>query len=333
MRRASALDHLAWPSKSGYSLIMVAVAAALFGTEGLLRRPLLAAMSPPSVVLAEHLLLALVALPIALSQRRVLARLPLRTWCVLFVIGVGASGCGALLFTKALEFENPTTASLLQNTQPIFVVFLAIVRLKERLARIYWPCLLISIAGAYLLSFGTTNTVMALDRDAVDAAGFALGAAALWASGTVLARLVLGQLTYVTLTAMRILFALPFLWIAALSNGDVRGSFSGLAASPLRIGSSALIPGLVAVLLFYRGLQGTKACYAVLGEFMYPAAALLGNWLVLGAMVTPLQALGCLLLIATVLLLSRQPSLAPAPKTALGHTAHGVRAIAFAERV
>jgi drug/metabolite transporter (DMT)-like permease len=37
---------------------------------------------------------------------------------------------------------------------------------------------------------------------------------------------------------------------------------------------------------------------------MYPTAALLGNWIVLGVMITPLQAIGCLLLVATVFLLA-----------------------------
>jgi drug/metabolite transporter (DMT)-like permease len=99
----------------------------------------------------------------------------------------------------------------------------------------------------------------------------------------------------------------------------------------VRIGASALIPGLIAILLFYRGLRGTKACYAVLAEFMYPTAALVGNWIVLGAMITPLQGFGCLLLIATVLLLAWQPSLAPAPVSTLGHVGRDERALAFAE--
>ena len=149
---------------AGFSLAMVAVAAALLGTEGLLRQPLLGDMSVASIVLAEHVLLALFAVPVLIAQRAILPRLSLRTWGTLLVIGVGASGGGALLFTKALETGSPTTASLLQNTQPLFVVFLAMLLLKERLSRIYWPCLPVSLAGAYLLSLGRSNTLTALTR-------------------------------------------------------------------------------------------------------------------------------------------------------------------------
>lgn len=304
--------HGAALSHSRFSLLLVAIAATLFGTEGLLRRPLLDSMSVTSIVLAEHVLLAIFAVPVLIAQRQVLARLSLRTWGILLVLGVGSSGGAALLFTKALESGNPTTASLLQNTQPLFAVFLAMIILRERLARIYWPCMAISMVGAYLLSFGASTDVLLLSRQEMNAAGLALSAAALWASGTVLARLILRDLSYVTLTALRIILALPFLAAVALPHGAVSESFAGIAASPVRIAASALIPGLIAILLFYRGLGGTKASHAVLAEFMYPAAALVGNWMVLGTLVTPLQALGCLLLLATIFVLSWQPAPAPA---------------------
>jgi drug/metabolite transporter, DME family len=322
-------------SPSGFSLLLVAVAAALLGTEGLLRLPLLDEMSVTSIVLAEHVLLAFFAIPVLIAHRRALIRLSARNLCALLVIGWGASGGAALMFTKAIESGSPTTASLLQNTQPLFVVILAMVLLKERLSRLYWPCLVVSVFGAYLLSFGTMNPVWALTREELTAAGFALGAAALWASGTVLARLVLTDLSYVALTAARFLIALPFLFVVTYFSGGISASFVGIATSPVRLIAAATIPGLVAVLLFYRGLGGTKACYAVLAEFMYPAAAIIGNWMVLGTTITLMQAFGCLILLAIILLLAWSPSTirikraslpAPASAAADGGQAAVVRA-------
>jgi drug/metabolite transporter (DMT)-like permease len=302
-------------SAATLSLAQVAIAAAMLGTEGLLRQPLLDDMTVAAIVLAEHLLLAIFAIPVLIARRRVLARLSRRDWFILFVIGWGASGAAALLFTKALSAGSPTTASLLQNAQPLFVVFLAMIILKERLANLYWPCLFVSLIGAYLLSFGTISPVWILSVHELKAAGYALGAAAFWASGTVLARLVLPNLSYVTLTAARFLLALPFLWMVALSGGSAGDAFAGLASSPVRIIASALIPGLLGVLLFYRGLAGTRASYAVIAEFMYPAAAVAGNWMVLGTTITPLQALGCLMLLGTVGLLAWNPTWTPSLRT------------------
>ena len=309
------MSRPAWITPSGLSLLTVAVAAALLGTEGLLRRPLLDEMTATAVVLAEHLLLAGIAIPLLVVQRHVLATLSARTWLILLIIGWGASAGAALMFTKALESGNPTTASLLQNTQPLFVVFLALLLLKERLRHHYWPCLAASLIGAYLLSFGTMNPVWVLNRGELHAAGLALGAAALWASGTVLARLVLSDLSYVTLTALRIMLALPLLLALAIHNGAAGNAVDGLSAFPMQLAAAALIPGFIAILLFYRGLRGTKASHAVLAEFMYPAAALIGNWVMLDAMISPLQALGVVLLLTTILLLAWSPTL-PARRSA-----------------
>ena len=268
-------------------------------------------MPVSSIVLAEHLLLALFAVPVVVRQRRVFARLRLaQLW--------GSAGGdwfwrvrrrGAALHPGAREQGNPTTASLLQNTQPLFVVLLATALLKERLERVYWPCLGVSLVGACLLSFGTIDVRVAFHDDSALAAALALSAAALWASGTVLARLVLSKMTFVTLTAARILFALPLLLGVSLARGDAGAAFSGIADYPLRVGASALLPGLLGVLLFYRGLRSTKACHATLAEFMYPAAALVGNWLVLGTLITPLQGTGCLLLISVIVTLAWWPTL------------------------
>ena len=229
---------------------------------------------------------------------------------------------------QSARSRSPTTASLLQNTQPLFVVFLAVLFLKERLERLYWPCLAVSIAGAYLLSFGTSGEAVTLSGAEATAAGLALAAAALWSCGTVLARVVLSEMSCVVLTAARILFALPFVALVGLPQGSLHGSVSGLLAHPVQLGASALAPGLLAMLLFYRGLRGSKASHAVLAEFMYPVAALVGNWIVLGTLITPLQGVGCLLLVGTVFVLSWNPTAHVAPRPA--HAEVGVEETGFA---
>jgi drug/metabolite transporter (DMT)-like permease len=308
------MRRFAGTSTSRVSLLLVALAAAMFGTEGLLRRPLLDNMSVASIVLAEHLLLCAFAIPVLIAHRRTLAQLSLRSWLILFIIGAGASGGAALLFTQALNHGNPTTASLLQNAQPLIVVLLALMLLKERLPTTYWPCLVASIVGVYLLSFATFGPVSGLALGELHATAYAIGAAALWASGTVLARLVLREISYVTLTAARIAFALPLIATVAVYDGSIQESVSGIGAAPLQLIGAALIPGLLGILLFYRGLSGTKASYAVLAEFTYPAAAIIGNWMILGTTIAPLQALGCLILLTAIFVLVRRSAPAdPAP--------------------
>lgn len=314
------MKRIAMPSSSRASLLIVAVAAAMLGTEGLLRQPLLTNMSVSSIVLAEHLLLVAFVIPVLIAHRRVLAGLSASSWLILLVIGWGASGGAALLFTQALNTGNPTTASLIQNAQPMIVVLLALILLKERLPASYWPCLVAATVGVYLLSSATLQPWSAWSGSELHAAGYAVGAATLWASGTVLARLVLRQMSYVTLTAARIALALPFLAGVAIFNGTAGQAFTGIGDAPIRLLSAALIPGLLAILLFYRGLSGTNASYACLAEFSYPAAAIIGNWMVLGTTMAPIQVLGFAILLSAILILvlrsaGTQTDTLPAPGT------------------
>ena len=99
---------------------------------------------------------------------------------------------------------------------------------------------------------------------------------------------------------------------------------SGIGASPTRLLSAALIPGLLGLLLFYRGLSGTNASCATLAEFTYPAAAIFGNWMIMGTTIAPLQALGCMILLAAIFVLVQRSDggqVEPAPAAVAPHTA------------
>ena len=69
----------------------------------------------------------------------------------------------------------------------------------------------------------------------------------------------------------------------------------------------ALFPGLIAMLLYYRGLRTTPAPVATLAELAFPATALIVNYFALGATVSGAQLLGFAILWATIAMLHRLP--------------------------
>jgi hypothetical protein len=54
---------LGWRNGSYVGVLLVALGAALWGTDAVLRVPLLEVMSPPAIVLSEHLVLMLYSVP------------------------------------------------------------------------------------------------------------------------------------------------------------------------------------------------------------------------------------------------------------------------------
>jgi drug/metabolite transporter (DMT)-like permease len=234
-------------------------------------------------------------------------------WVALLVIGWGGSALATLLFTTAFDVGNPTVVILLQKTQPLFAIALAAILLRERLGWAYWPCFAVAMVGAYLISFGDLEPFKALPSAEALAAALALGAALLWGSSTVLGRLVLKDLPFHALTGARLLLAVPLLAGIVVAQGAIGGLGSGFAAAPGRVVLLALIPGLLALLLYYRGLTGTRASYATLAELAFPATAVVLNWTFLGVGVSANQVLGFVLLWGAVFVLGYLNAKAPAP--------------------
>jgi DME family drug/metabolite transporter len=104
----------------------------------------------------------------------------------------------------------------------------------------------------------------------------ALGAAVLWASGTVMGRFALGSISFWSMTALRFTVALPVLVIVVLAQDGLGGfghyRFTDFVPNLLAI---AIVPGLLALLLYYRALSKTPASLATIAEMAYPVAATL----------------------------------------------------------
>lgn len=66
----------------------------------------------------------------------------------------------------------------------------------------------------------------------------------------------------------------------------------------------AAVPGLAALLLYYRGLSRTPATAATLAELAFPLAAVTINYVAFGTTLTPTQWLGIALLAATITTMS-----------------------------
>jgi drug/metabolite transporter (DMT)-like permease len=315
---------LGWRNGSYLGVLLVALGAALWGTDAVLRVPLLEVMSPPAIVLSEHLVLLLYSVPAVALGWRVFLNLRSSQWIALLVIAWGGSALATLLFTAAFAFGNPTVVILLQKTQPLFAIILAHILLQERLRWAYWPSFAVAVFGAYLISFdGLVEPFDALGSAQALTAALTLGAAVLWGSSTVLGRFVLKEMPFHTLTGARLLLALPVLWGIVLTQGSLGEIGTGFAAEPARVVLLALVPGLLGLLLYYRGLSGTKASYATLAEISFPASAVALNWIFLGVGLSANQVLGFVLLWGAILVLGHLNARDPAPVPTIGEVGAG----------
>lgn len=273
---------------------LVVLAAALWGTDGILRVPLVSELEPSTIVFAEHAIICLLILPWLPGALSAFRFAPGKVQLSILAIGIGASAVATTLFTAAFALGDPVTPLVLQKLQPVIAIAGAALLLGERLTTRFPLFLVPILLGAWLLTFADP---LGVEVNQAQAALLAVGAATLWAGGTVLGRYAATAMATRHVTMLRFLFGLIASFAIVLTLGaPLLPAVSDLPGLVLL----ALIPGLLALLLYYRGLRGTPASRATLGELAFPLTAAFLGVTVLGASLDGSQWIGFGLLLASV---------------------------------
>jgi drug/metabolite transporter (DMT)-like permease len=261
-----------------FSVLLVAVAATLWASDAYFRNQLISHLQPTQIVVAEDALITLFLLPVLIRTRRDLRHLGRRGWIAVAIIAAGAQALATILFTASFSYRIFAETFVLQQTQPLIAIGLAWIVLGERRRPWFWPTAAVAIVAVYMVVFAYNpwDPLSALQKGRVEAGLLALGAAVLWASGTVFGRFALGSISFWSMTALRFTLALPVLVVIALVQFGPAG-FTHYRVSDFlpNLLAIALVPGLLALLLYYRALSRTPASLATIAEMAYPVAATL----------------------------------------------------------
>jgi drug/metabolite transporter (DMT)-like permease len=201
---------------------------------------------------------------------------------------------------------------VIQKIQPLIAVLGAAVVLGERpRPRFAWFLL------PALLGFWLVNQAHPLSPTAHGLIPIlqALGAAVLWALGTVLGRYLGRELEFQQILTLRFFFGLIASSIALLVMHT--NAYAG-AHDSLWIAYLAVVTGLLALALYYYGLKRTPAVLASLAELTYPAIAVIAGIYAYNSHLRWTQWVGVALIIAVVSLLpvQRRRQMVVLPKTA-----------------
>lgn len=290
---------------------LVALAASLWGLSALWRSPLAKDYPSLTIVFWEHLVLVVLVSPWVVPAFRRLVVASVRTQIAVVVIGAGSSALATVLFTRAFALGDPITPQVLQKLQPLIAVLLAALILGERLRAKFLFFVVPAVVGAWLLTFADPWGVTV---SSAQAALLALGAASLWAAGTVLGRLASAELRFRDLTALRFTVGLITLTAIVAITGTPL-SMQWVAAPSLLL--LALVPGLLALVLYYLALGRTPASRATLAELAFPLTAAVIGVLSFGARPAATQWVGMGIVLTTVVTLALHEQRASRPAVAV----------------
>ena len=248
-------------------VVLISVAAAMWGLDGLIRRPLSSSTSAFTIVFGEHVVLVALTLPLLVPAFRALWRAGPAYVAAGIVVGAGASAIATILFTKALFHGDFITVVVLQKAQPLIVVIGAWLVLGERPRPGFAWFLLAALAGLWLIALPHPLDPHARGLTPIVET---LGAATLWGLGTVFGRFLGRRLAFEQVTTVRFAFGLV---ASACALPIVGASAFSSAHDSFWIAVLALVTGLLALGLYYYGLRRTPALLAALGELAFPVTA------------------------------------------------------------
>jgi len=290
---------------------LVVLGSALWGIDPLFRILLLKSLTSTQIVLLEHLILFVIAAPVLWRHRTELKGLRLVHVGALLFLSWGGSAIATILFTLGLAHGDLNAVLLLQKLQPLMAILLARYLLKEQLPRYFGILLVLALAGTYLLTFGLSVPFAGMSDFAQIGSIMSIMAALLWGGSTVMGRFMLGKLSYETVTSLRFILALPLLLVFTMSENQgwsFPAAITAQAMVILNLVLQALLPGLLSLLLYYKGLSSIKASYATLAELSFPMVGVLINFFVFQQAVTLPQIIGFILIWVTLFIISRQQS-------------------------
>lgn len=286
--------------------LLIITAALLWALDGVIRRHLYT-LPPITIIFIEHLIGLIILLPFV-WKHVFKARFTKREFWLLVLISLLSGLLGTLWFTTALlkvHFISFSVVFLLQKLQPIFAITTASIFLKEKFEKGYITWALLAIVSAYFVTFKNGVVNLETGEGTVIAALYALGAAAAWGSSTTFSKMLLGKVEAKVSTFYRFLFtiiiALPVLLL--FGHGSSLGAVTGPQLAYLTL--IAVSTGMVALLIYYKGLEKTPVHISTILELTFPFIAILIDMKLYGTVLAPLQWAAALVLVFSIYQIAR----------------------------
>lgn len=295
--------------KKNLPALAVISAAILWSLDGYIRQNL---FSLPSflIISLEHAIGALIFLPLLIKGLNEIYSLNQRGWISVFWISICGGVLGTFFYTKALsyvEYIDLSVVVLLQKFQPIFAIALAAVILKEKITKRFFILAVAAIIGGYLITFGN-NPIENWNDKTIIASLLALLAAFSWGSSTVLGKHALNQISFMTITSLRLTITAAITLFIIISNSQYELIPEMTFGNWLYIILIVISTGSIALFIYYYGLNHLPASHVTIYELFWPLSAVTIDWFIYERIMTVYQFLGAILLLTSIILLSNENS-------------------------
>lgn len=273
----------------------------IFGTVGLFVRG--ADFPSGFIAMARGYIGALVILSFMMIVRRPPSLSAIKDNIVKLVLSGAFIGINWILLFESYSYTTVATATLCYYMAPVFVIIASPLLLSEKVGKVRWACVLAAILGMILVSEPWT---------ASGSGGFvgivlALLAALFYAAVTVTNKK-MGEISALDRTLVQLFVAsliiTPYTFIAESTSTE---SFTPMAI--LLLLALGILHTGVAYVFYFGSIKDLSANTVAIFGYLDPIVAVLLSALVLGEKITPVGAVGTVIVLVATLLSELLPSL------------------------
>lgn len=289
-----------------FGTILVILACLFWGVDTLIRYPLVErGINPITIVFYEHCILALIFSSGLVLKIKRLGDLKIADVFSFIVIGGVGSAIATVAFTESFRYLNPSLVIILQKLQPIVVIILASLILKEEIQKQFLLWATVCLIGGFLVSspdIARFYSLMVQDFSTVSSdvalKGYVLVAISIlgWGATTVFGKR-LSMSGFETKDIMSGRFMTGLLFLIPFVEWDSHKLVLPRGEDFLKIVIMVIISGALAMWLYYQGLKRLSARTTAIAEMFFPFFAIIMNWVFLGKQLTELQLIGGAILI------------------------------------
>ena len=283
----------------------------IFGTVGLFVRG--ADFPSGFIAMARGYIGALVILAFMMIVRRPPSLRAIRENAIKLVLSGAFIGINWILLFESYSYTTVATATLCYYMAPVFVIIASPLLLSERVGKVRWACVLAALFGMVLVSEPWT----ASESGGLVGIALALLAALFYAAVTVTNKK-MGEISALDRTVVQLFVAslviTPYTFIAENVSPE---SFTGTAV--LLLVALGILHTGVAYVFYFGSIKDLSANTVAIFGYLDPIVAVLLSAIVLQEKITPVGAIGAVIVLVATLLSELLPSLLEKRKS-ISHT-------------
>lgn len=292
--------------------IFIIIAAMMWGIDGILLTPSYFTkfkfFDVNFIVFIAHAIPTVILSIFFSKQYKYLKTFTKSDYLFFILIALFGGTIGTLSIVKALELSNYTPYSiviLIQKTQPIFAILLAIFLLKEKPSKNFYVVAVIALIAIYFLTFEFKSPVL-LKQNNLLAVLYSLLAAFSFGSSTVFGKKVVYKFSFLTSTFYRFFFTTIITMLFVIFSETTRNTITQYTQNRNLMGLSLFIAifGLLAILIYYNELKYVKATIATFCELAFPITSVVTEAIIYKRFLSPIQLVAAIVLVVVILYLN-----------------------------